>query len=57
VLHYLGGRIHLEICLPRTAVADVDEARALTARLQQACKQLHEVGEVVVYFRETPSTG
>jgi len=57
VLHYLGGRIHLEICLPRTAVADADEARALTARLRQACKQLHQVGEVVVYFREAPPTG
>ncbi|MFN2349469.1 MAG: cation diffusion facilitator family transporter [Thioalkalivibrio sp.] len=57
VLHYLGGRIHLELCLPRTAVADSDEAHTLTAHLQQACKQVHEVGEVVVYFRETPSTG
>ncbi|WP_018233064.1 cation diffusion facilitator family transporter [Thioalkalivibrio thiocyanodenitrificans] len=52
VLHYLGGRIHVELYLPR-AVAEAPEAAArLAGRLREASKRVPEVGEVVVYFRE-----
>lgn len=51
VLHYLGGRVHLELYLPHGVAPDTESASNLTARLQQASKQLAEVGEVVVYFR------
>jgi cation diffusion facilitator family transporter len=52
VLHYLGGRIHVELYLPRAVVEDPEAAARLAGRLQEASKRVPEVGEVVVYFRE-----
>ncbi|WP_018953492.1 cation diffusion facilitator family transporter [Thioalkalivibrio sulfidiphilus] len=51
VLHYLGGRVHLELYLPQSVAPDAESASNLTSRLRQASKQLADVGEVVVYFR------
>jgi cation diffusion facilitator family transporter len=56
VLHYVGGQIHLELYLPRTAAGEPGQAAALTARLREASKRAPGVGEVVVYFREQPPT-
>lgn len=52
VLHYLGGRIHVELYLPRAVAGDPETAARLAGRLQEASKRVPEVGEVVVYFRE-----
>jgi cation diffusion facilitator family transporter len=56
VLHYLGGRVHLELYLPRTTADDPERASRLVHRLQQASKRVPEVGEVVVFFRERPQS-
>jgi cation diffusion facilitator family transporter len=50
-LHYLNGRVHLELYLPLTAVPEETTPRDLAAELSRACKALDEVGEVVVHFR------
>ncbi|OOG20606.1 cation-efflux pump [Thioalkalivibrio denitrificans] len=54
VLHYLGGRIHVELYLPRSSAEDPDVAARLVKSLQTASKRVPEVGEVVVFFRERP---
>jgi cation diffusion facilitator family transporter len=49
-LHYLDGRVHLEITLPLDA-ADGDGPRAaLTERMVQATRGEPEIGEVVVLY-------
>jgi cation diffusion facilitator family transporter len=55
VLHYLGGRVHLELYLPQNVAPEAESASNLTARLRQVCKQVPEVGEVVVYYRANGS--
>ncbi len=50
-LHYLGGRIDLELFLPLAAFADGTTAQAVAEDLLMASKGHPLVGEVVVYFR------
>ncbi len=50
-LHYLNGRIHLELYLPLASLEDPRAAHETAQALTQACKNLPEVGEVVVHFR------
>ncbi|MGD8498504.1 MAG: cation diffusion facilitator family transporter [Chromatiales bacterium] len=50
-LHYLQGRVHLELSLPLSALNDPDEVAETTAALTEASKRLPEVGEVVVHYR------
>lgn len=50
-LHYLGGRIHVDLTLPLDCVPDRDEARRLAERLQAALRADADVGTVRVLFR------
>lgn len=50
-LHYLHGRIHLELFLPLHALDDPEDAQQTTQALIAASKTLPEVGEVVVHYR------
>jgi len=49
VLHYLGGKIHVDVVLPLEA--SVPAAAALTEKLAQAAQQLVYVGDVQIYYR------
>lgn len=50
-LHYLHGRIHLELFLPLHALDDLEHAQETTRALVAASKTLPEIGEVVVHYR------
>jgi len=50
-LHYLDGKVHLDVLMPLECVRDAAEARALAQRLRAAARDLPEVGEVRVHFR------
>ena len=52
-LHYLNGRLHVEVVLPlaRMSGGGCDAARALAARLREAAGGLPEVGDIEVRFR------
>lgn len=50
-LHYLNGRVHLELYLPLSAVPEEASAAEVSRDLVRAAKGLPEVGEVVVHFR------
>ncbi len=50
-LHYLHGRIHLELFLPLSCLQDGETAQETTRALVTASKQLPEIGEVVVHYR------
>ncbi|HKK14154.1 MAG TPA: cation diffusion facilitator family transporter [Gammaproteobacteria bacterium] len=49
-LHYLDGRVHAEVVLPLDVADGPGQARALSARLARAARQLEEIGDVQVYF-------
>ena len=53
VLHYLDGRIELELCVPREACADAEQA-ALAQRLAESCREIESVGRVTILFRSHP---
>lgn len=50
-LHYLDGKIHVDITLPLECVADRRAARALTEAFRRAVEALDEIGEVKLLFR------
>ncbi|WP_455380151.1 cation transporter dimerization domain-containing protein, partial [Acidihalobacter prosperus] len=51
-LHYLNGRVHLDLFMPfRREDETAEEASRVADKLVQACKSLPEIGEVKVYFR------
>lgn len=50
-IHYLDGRIHLELFLPLRNVQEIGQAKEIAKRLSDAGKKLPEVAEVIVYFR------
>lgn len=50
-LHYLNGKIHLELYLAMDKLKDMPTAQQSAEALSRACKQMPEVGEVVVHFR------
>jgi cation diffusion facilitator family transporter len=50
-LHYLGGRIHLDIILPLEMAKDVEHARAIAEELKRQACILDSVGAVEVSFR------
>ncbi len=50
-LHYLGGKINVEIVLPLDLARDLDDARAIAGRLEQTTKTLDVVGRVNVLFK------
>lgn len=51
VLHYLAGRVDLELELPLELAPDHAAASELAARLERACRQAEDVGRVRVFFR------
>lgn len=50
-LHYLNGRVHLELYLPLGALEHPERAAELSQALVRASKSLPEIGEVVVHYR------
>ena len=50
-LHYLQGRVHLELFLPLNALDNPEQAHETTRALVAASKTLPEIGEVVVHYR------
>ena len=50
VLHYLGGKIHVDIILPLAGLAP-EAAREIAAKLVRAAQRVPDVGEVKVYFQ------
>jgi len=50
VLHYLGGKVHVDIILPLAGLAP-GAAREIAARLVDAAQRVPDVGEVKVYFK------
>ena len=49
-LHYLAGKLVIEICLPFDTIADIAEAQALKRRLTEQVADIDEVAAVDVYF-------
>lgn len=49
-LHYLGGRIHVDLILPLDSVPDQDGARRLARQLQAAVRADPDLGTVRVLF-------
>jgi cation diffusion facilitator family transporter len=56
VMHYLAGRVELEISLPLTANSLTDAARASSARLVELSQSLDEIGRVTVSFVSAGAT-
>jgi cation diffusion facilitator family transporter len=50
-LHYLDGKVRIELLLPLTAGGGVEQAASLTGRFQRASHALPEVGSVELRFR------
>ncbi len=50
-LHYLDGRIHVDVTLPLDVARDRAEAEALARALREAAAGLEGIGEVRVHFR------
>ncbi len=50
-LHYLDGRIHVDVTLPLDAARDRAEAETLARALREAAAGLEGIGEVHVHFR------
>ena len=49
-LHYLGGRIQVEVVLSITVIHDLDEAAVLARTIRETTQQLRDVGDVQVYY-------
>lgn len=49
-LHYLEGTVSIEVCLPLTAVASIDQAQGLSKQLLERSQGLPHVSEVRIYF-------
>jgi cation diffusion facilitator family transporter len=50
-LHYLGGKIHIELVLPITDFDTPKQARDAASQFARSAKQLDEVGSAQVFFR------
>ena len=49
-IHYLGGRAHIELSLPLSAVDDYQRALAISRDLKAASRRVEDIGEVTVLF-------
>jgi cation diffusion facilitator family transporter len=49
-LHYLSGKIHVELTLPLNTVSTVEQARLLAQRLRQFSADIEVLGSVQVHF-------
>ena len=50
-LHYLDGKLDIEICLPVSAMPGNETERAELQSLHRAANEIAEIREVVVYFK------
>lgn len=50
-LHYLDGKVHVELLLPLDLATTLAEARTLAEQFRIATKRLAEIGAVEVHFR------
>jgi cation diffusion facilitator family transporter len=50
VLHYLNGRLRIELFLPSAAIGSLEEGRVLARRFQEAARQDPQIGKVEVLF-------
>ncbi len=54
-LHYLGGKIHVEVYLPLDVISEAVPAEKIIRQLRQAAKPFNFIGSVQVYFTaDTP---
>lgn len=49
-LHYLDGKIHVEVLLPLAKMGDIDEARRVADRLKRLGEQDPDIGSIEVCF-------
>jgi len=49
-LHYLDGKLHVEIFLPLSLARDPEQAEQLAASFERASREDRDVGSVAVYF-------
>ena len=50
-LHYLNGKVHVELLLPLAAAEGHGQAQVITDELRTAAGELDEIGDFEVYFR------
>jgi cation diffusion facilitator family transporter len=50
VLHYLNGKVHVDVYLPRSSGAE-QERDALAGAVSRAARQAEDIGDVHVYYR------
>ena len=53
-LHYLHGKVHLDLLVRLTEDADLDDVRAQERHLRAACAPLDMVGGVQISYRIAP---
>ena len=49
-LHYIDGRIYIDLLLPRTCLTDVADVDRIAKRLRAAASQDGDIADVTVYF-------
>lgn len=54
-LHYLGGKVNVELVLPLSVATDMGTAQALAEALARGARDLPEVGKVTVHFESAPA--
>lgn len=50
-IHYLQGRIEVEVILPLSILASTDEAKSLQQQYRDACSQFSDITQVTLLFR------
>ena len=50
-LHYLDGKLDIEVCLPASALPVNEAERAELQSLYDSVDDMAEIREIVVYFR------
>ena len=50
-LHYLEGKVDVELCLPLSVLKSLDQSESLQNQIRQASQQMHNIRRVDVYFR------
>jgi divalent metal cation (Fe/Co/Zn/Cd) transporter len=49
-LHYLDGKIHVDVVLPLAVATTPAQGRAVAEQLQRAARELDEIGDVKVFY-------
>jgi cation diffusion facilitator family transporter len=50
VLHYLSGKIHVEVFYPKSCYVDAEKAQGMREAMLQAVKDRPHLGDVILYF-------